>query len=141
MWIKDEPYDCCVTNKVINGKQCNVVWHVDDLKISHVCPDVVTNIIEKLNEEFGNEAPITGTRERIHESFGMMLDCTNSRNVIVTITTYLQINLNDFPNDMAPPAASYLFDIHLKGEDMLDGKETVFFHPNVAKLLFLLKRA
>ena len=30
------PYDSCVANKMVNGKQLTVVWHVDDLKISHV---------------------------------------------------------------------------------------------------------
>ena len=30
------PYDWCVINKVINGDQCTIGWHVDDLKISHV---------------------------------------------------------------------------------------------------------
>ena len=29
------PYDPCVANKVINGSQMTVVWHVDDLKASH----------------------------------------------------------------------------------------------------------
>lgn len=28
------PYNWCVTNKIINNKQCTIVWHVDDLKIS-----------------------------------------------------------------------------------------------------------
>ncbi len=37
-----EPYDACVMNKEINGKQCTVLWHVDDLKISHKSADVVT---------------------------------------------------------------------------------------------------
>jgi Reverse transcriptase (RNA-dependent DNA polymerase) len=27
------PYDSCVANKTINGKQCTVLWHVDDFKI------------------------------------------------------------------------------------------------------------
>ncbi len=30
------PYEPCVTNKVINGNQMTVTWHVDDLKVSHV---------------------------------------------------------------------------------------------------------
>ena len=29
------PYDWCVANKDINGSQCTIVWHVDDLQISH----------------------------------------------------------------------------------------------------------
>ena len=39
------PYDWCVMNKMINSKQCTVLWHVDDLKISHVDPNVVTDVI------------------------------------------------------------------------------------------------
>jgi hypothetical protein len=31
------PHDWCVANKMIDGK-CTVLWHVDDLKISHVDP-------------------------------------------------------------------------------------------------------
>jgi hypothetical protein len=32
------PYNWCVMNKIINDKQCMVVWYVDDLKISHKDP-------------------------------------------------------------------------------------------------------
>jgi hypothetical protein len=42
------PYDFCVANKTTNCKQCTVVWHVDDLKISHVDPKVVTTILDLL---------------------------------------------------------------------------------------------
>ena len=38
------PYDACVANKMIDGKQCTIAWYVDDMKISHVDPNVVTNI-------------------------------------------------------------------------------------------------
>ena len=30
------PYDPCVANKIVNGAQLTVVWHVDNLKVSHV---------------------------------------------------------------------------------------------------------
>jgi hypothetical protein len=29
------PYDPCVANKVIGGQQMTVIWHVDNLKVSH----------------------------------------------------------------------------------------------------------
>ena len=38
-------YDTCVANKVINGKQCTIVWYVDDLKVSHVEQKVVLILI------------------------------------------------------------------------------------------------
>jgi hypothetical protein len=40
--FKLNPYDPCVANKMINGKQMTVCWHVDDLKVSHIDPSEVT---------------------------------------------------------------------------------------------------
>jgi hypothetical protein len=40
------PYDVCMVNKTINGKQCTVTWHVDDLKISHADRQVVDDFIK-----------------------------------------------------------------------------------------------
>lgn len=49
-------------NRTINGKQCTVLWHVDDLKIAHEDPEVVTEAIDLLDKgEFGKEAPLTKT--------------------------------------------------------------------------------
>jgi hypothetical protein len=47
------PYDWCVANKMIDGKQCTVLWHVNNLKISHISEDVNTDIIKIINDEFG----------------------------------------------------------------------------------------
>ena len=34
--FKFNPYNPCVANCIINGKQHTVCWHVDDIKSSHV---------------------------------------------------------------------------------------------------------
>jgi hypothetical protein len=47
------PYDSCVVNKIINGKQCTILWHVDNLKLSHVKQEVLEDIAEKINEKYG----------------------------------------------------------------------------------------
>ena len=44
--FKINPYDPCVANKMICGKQLTVCWHVDDLKISCVDANEVTEIIQ-----------------------------------------------------------------------------------------------
>jgi calcineurin-like phosphoesterase family protein len=44
-----------VANKTIDSQQCTIVWHVDDLKISHVDPKVVTTVLELLNGKYGQE--------------------------------------------------------------------------------------
>ena len=46
--FKLNPYDKCVANKKIHGKQCTIIWHVYDLKISHVEKKVVDDIIKWL---------------------------------------------------------------------------------------------
>ena len=38
------PYDPCVANKIFDGAQLTVVWHVDDLKLNHVDAGVVTRM-------------------------------------------------------------------------------------------------
>jgi hypothetical protein len=45
------PYDNCVANKTIEGLQCTILWHVDDLKISHVKQEVLEDLINILNEK------------------------------------------------------------------------------------------
>jgi hypothetical protein len=61
------PYDFCVANKTINGKQCTIMWHVDDLKVTHVDSAVVTTILNLLDGKYGQEivggkrAPLTIT--------------------------------------------------------------------------------
>ena len=57
------PYNKCVANKIIKGKQCMVCWHVDELKISHVNQSVLDNIVKKLNKKNGSPeaAAVTAT--------------------------------------------------------------------------------
>ena len=42
------PYDRCVANRMIDGRQCTIVLYTDDSKLSHAYPNVVTDILEKL---------------------------------------------------------------------------------------------
>jgi hypothetical protein len=49
------PYDPCVANKVINGKQFTVVWHVDDIKMSHVDEKEVSKLITWLKSVYGED--------------------------------------------------------------------------------------
>ena len=40
------PYDPCVANKMIGGKQITICWNVENLKVSHVDPKEVTKFME-----------------------------------------------------------------------------------------------
>ena len=48
MGFEVNPYDPSVANKIINGTQMTVTWHVDDLKISHIDGWEITQVIKKL---------------------------------------------------------------------------------------------
>jgi Reverse transcriptase (RNA-dependent DNA polymerase) len=138
------PYDTCVANKVIKGSQCTILWHVDDLKISHVDENVVTEIIDLLESEFGKEAPLTKSRGKVHEYLGMVIDFSLPGKVMVTMFDYIKDMLKDLPKDMdgiAPnPAASYLFEVD-ESATKLNEDVSIMYHHNTAKLLFLCKRA
>ena len=50
--FKINPYDPCVANKMIGGKQLTVCWHMYDLKISCVDANEVTKMIHWLESEY-----------------------------------------------------------------------------------------
>ena len=82
------PYDWCVVNKTINGKQCTVGWHVDDLKISHHDSQVVDDILRKLDGQYGKESPLVITRGRVHEYLSMKMDFSTPGQVTLSMPEY-----------------------------------------------------
>ena len=43
------PYEPCIANKTINGKQCTITWYVDDVKVSHAEEAAVKDIMGKIS--------------------------------------------------------------------------------------------
>ena len=133
--FKPNPYDSCVMNKDINGNQCTILWHVDDLKISHVNPAVVTSMIELLKSEFGKESPLTKTRGKVHEYLDMTIDFSEDGKVKFTTIDYFDDMLEVLPNDMAgeaaTPASKFLFKVN-KDATKLDSDTGNLFHHNTA---------
>jgi hypothetical protein len=131
-------------NKTVKGKQCTVLWHVDDLKISHVEGGVNEELLAKLNHWYGKETPLTVTRGNIHEYLGMTIDYSTEDKVKIRMDDYVENVLNDAPSDMdgkaATPAAEHLFKIDANAKK-LDSDDSDMFHSMTAKLLFLCKRA
>jgi hypothetical protein len=139
------PYDPCVMNKNVNGKQLTVAWHVDDSKVSHVQSLVVNHFIADTDGKFGKETPLNQSRGKVHDYLGMMLDFSNPGEVTVTMIDYLKTVLHDAPKEMrgsaATPAASHLFEVNQVNPVLL-GKENadVYVHI-VMQLLYLSQRA
>jgi hypothetical protein len=145
------PYDPCVANKIVKGKQLTVVFHVDDLKVSHVRALVVTKMAdwlkstyERLFEDGSGEMKIC--RGKIHEYLGMTLDFTVPGEVKITMIPYVKEIVNQFTeydnseSTAATPAAEHLFKVNDETTPLSERQATVF-HNFVAKCLFLTKRA
>jgi hypothetical protein len=114
------PYDPCIANKILKGKQLTVIWHVDDLKVSHVSSNVVTKMAdwlkstyERLFDDGSGEMKIC--RGKIHEWLGMTLDFTVDGEVKVTMIPYVKEIVQQFQEHdnstktAATPAAEHLF--------------------------------
>jgi len=141
--FKINDYDQCVENKTINGKQCTIIWHVDDLKISHVDKIVVEDILKLLNDKFGRESPLTTTRGKVLEYLGMTLDYLTKGKVKISMYEYLDKLLVESPSYMngsvKRPVASHLYNVD-KEADKLPEEMAQLFHHLVAKVLYLLHR-
>lgn len=145
--FKLNPYDSCVANNMINCKQCTIVlWHINDLEISHVEASVVTDIIIKLlKHKFRNEAPLTVTRGKVHEYLGMTIDYSvKGKAKFTTMIDFIEGMIYELPEDtegtVTTPALSHLFDVNDDAEKLSDSMGEMFRH-NTTKLLFLCKHA
>ncbi len=104
------PYDPCVANKIVNGNQLTVLWHVDDLKITHKETKVVLAFIKWLDTKY---TTLTVHRGKIHNYQGMDLDYTTPGVLSVTLEKYTKAIINNFPESITAtattPAADHLF--------------------------------
>ena len=135
------PYDPCVANKVINGKQCTICWYVDDLKISHVEKAVVESIIKALEDVYGKMKVNIGQK---HTYVGIDVEYMDSGEVKISMVDYLKEALLAFPEDcnkkVHTPAAEHLFSVNDDCEKLDEGRRKTL-HQIVAKLLFVANRA
>ena len=82
------PYDACVANKDINGKQMTVTWHVDDLKVSHEDPFEITKFAHFLSKIYGQKLVVH--RGKYHDYLGMDLDYSHKGEVNISMIKYLK---------------------------------------------------
>ena len=135
-------YDPCVANKMVNGSQMTMTFHVDDIKISHKDPKQVTEIIEWFKSIYGNNVRVS--RGTTHDYLGMMLSYSENK-VRVSMASYVKKIINEFLEDIhdtaSTPAGDNLFLV--RGDDerkLLDEERARHFHSMVAQLLFVTMR-
>ena len=144
MGYQRNEYDWCFINKIIDNKQCTILWHVDDLKTSHVDPAIVPSVLDDIDVEYGKIAKITITRGKVHKYLGMTIDYSSPGKVIFSMIEYIGKMLDNIPEDMkgesATPTEQHLFDI-AEDATKLSQSDADLLHHFVAQLLYLSKRA
>lgn len=112
MGLELNPYNSCVANRTINGKQCSIAWYMDDIKISHVDPKVVTGVIESIENKFRK---MSITRGKSHRFLGMDIMFQSNKTVKIQMKEYLQESIEELNLDIVhlatTPARASLFTI------------------------------
>jgi hypothetical protein len=146
------PYDPCVANKIIEGKQMTICVHVDDCKLSHRKKTVMDRMTGYLRQEYESifeyrSGAMTVGRGKIHKYLGMTLDCSVSGQVKITMLDYVNEILAAF--DKAEPkvggtktsaAPDGMFKVDEDYEKLAQAK-ALEFHNLVAKTLYATKQA
>ena len=90
-----------------------VIWHVDDLKVSHVDPKENTKFANWMKDIYSKK--LTIHRGKIHDYLGMDMDWTKDGQVSISMIEYLSKLLDNFIENIAKssvtPPADYLFKI------------------------------
>ena len=150
--FKIKPYDPCVANKIIEGQQMTICYHVDDCKLSHRRSKVNNMMIKWLRQEYesifedglGNMAV---SRGKVHKYLGMTLDYTVCGQVQITMIDFLDKFLIAFeeaePKGGGTKTSAAPENLFRVDEDCkkLPQSKTVQFHNLVAKTLYDTKRA
>lgn len=141
MGFSINPYDRCVANKVIDRAQCTIAWYVDDVKISHLDPKVVTEMIDVVEKDFGN---VKAVRGKEHDYLDMKLIITDDKKVRVDMRDQIKETISAFgevlEGTVTSPAARHLMMVNEECEKLPSDKQELF-HSITAKLLYLEKQA
>ena len=139
------PYDPCVANRIVNGKQQTICFHVDDLKSSHVDPKVNDEFYAWCAHMYGRYGEVKNTRGVKHDYLGMTIDFSVPGKVMIDMIDYIAKACEEFPMDLSQvksvtsAAPADLFTVGDSTKLGVTEKET--FHTFTAKLLFACKRA
>ena len=133
------PYDLCVANRMVRGKQQTVRFHVDDLISSHEDAKVNDKFLKWLNNKYGHFGEVKATRGDKHNYLGMTLRIKNE-NLEIDMRDYVKEMIKNFlikfkeQDKSAYPTNNNMFkeDASMK----LDKSDREIFIPQQLKLYF-----
>ena len=81
------PYDRCVTNKIINVHRCTICWYMDKNKLSHIDENVVTDVMSKIKENFGDLKVTRGNKQKF---IGMNINIRDEKKIEMNMTNQIE---------------------------------------------------
>ena len=84
------PYEPCCWNMYMDNKQFTIVFHVDDMKLSHINKLFVTNIIRQLEAVYAKLDPMKMTRGKVHQNLGMTIDYRSKGKLRATMYDFIK---------------------------------------------------
>ena len=135
-------YDWCM-----DGSQETILFHVDDLKISHRSNSLLKNTLDQLSKRYGKIKDLTVSYGKDHELIGVTFDFSEGGKLKVKMDDYVeeilesadQLLLDKRRDQVKPPAGTALFDID-ESAASLDLEKSDQFRTKSAKLLYLAPR-
>ena len=68
------PYDPCVGNRMKDGSQYTIRFHVDDVMSSHINPKVNDDFDKWLQAKYGEHGKVKAHRGKVHDYLGMIFE-------------------------------------------------------------------
>ena len=87
-------------NKIVDKKQCTILWHVDDLRTSHFDPAVISSVFSDIDAEYGKIKKMTITRGKLHKYLGVNIDYSLPGKVIFLMVDYIGKFIDDIIEDI-----------------------------------------
>ncbi len=157
---KINPYDGCMANKVVKGKQVTICFHINDCKISHESSADIDNTIAWLRTKYKSifedgSRQMKVHRGKTHKYLGMLLDFSHKGQCQFTMHDYIDgilqvydLVIKDHDNGYqivekrCAKTSAAPDNLLVVNEDCkkLSGEAAAAFHTIVAKALYVNKR-
>jgi len=87
---------------MVNGHQHTITWHVDDVKASHIDPQVNEDFYEWCEQKYGEDriGKVMVTRGKRDDFLAMILDYTKENKLKLDMKYYIEDMIKEFPYEL-----------------------------------------
>ena len=129
---------------MVNGEQLTICWHVDNLKSSHIDPNINDKFLQWIKDTFGQLGEDKMTQGLLHNYLGMTINYSVTGQVSIDMSHYVKKMVKEFHQENLNGAsvASPWNENHFRVQHNsvpLEKKQGELFHTVTAQGLFLCK--